>query len=76
MEFTRVDSDISGNPRYVYSWLNLKDDNVSNYKEAIKKANRLGLGSKYRNKKYGGGIVVSSYNLRITEKDIKNSFNK
>lgn len=39
------------------------------YKAALKKANKLG-GSKYHNKKYGGGIVFTSYNLRDLEEQI------
>lgn len=66
INFTRIDNDINGNPRYVCHFLNIAD----NYDEAIKKANTIG-GKKYHNKSYGGGIVFQSYNIEDTAKRIK-----
>jgi hypothetical protein len=66
INFTRIDNDINGNPRYVCHFLNIAD----NYNEAIKKANTIG-GRKYHNKSYGGGIVFQSYNIEDTAKRIK-----
>jgi hypothetical protein len=57
--FTRVNSDVYGNPRYVCHFLNIAD----NYAAAIKIANSIG-GRKFHNKQYGGGIVFQSYNLQ------------
>lgn len=65
MEFTRINNDVNGNPRYVVHFLNIDDD----YKTAVKKANKIG-GRKYHTKSYGGGIVFQSYNLDYLEGDI------
>ena len=72
IEFTRVKSDINGNPRYVCHFFNLLKDNekqVGNYELAVKRANKIG-GRKFHNKQYGGGIVFQSYNLDSTERFI------
>lgn len=66
INFTRIDNDINGNPRYVCHFLNI----ANNYNEAIKKANTIG-GKKYHTKSYGGGIVFQSYNIEDTAKRIK-----
>lgn len=58
-DFTRVNNDVNGNPRYVFHFLKLAD----NYEEALKLAKKIG-GRKFHNKQYGGGIVVQSYNLQ------------
>ena len=58
INFTRIDNDINGNPRYVCHFLNIAD----NYETAVKMANKIG-GRKYHTKKYGGGIVFQSYNI-------------
>ena len=57
-DFTRINNDVNGNPRYVFHFLELAD----NYDEALKLAKKIG-GKKFHNKQYGGGIVVQSYNL-------------
>jgi len=72
-DFTRVNSDVNGNPRYVVHFSKLSteeekkmDYNVfKQYEMACKRANRIG-GSKYRGKDYGGGIVFQSYSLTNT----------
>ena len=64
-DWTRLDSDINGNPRYVIHFLNFAD----NYPDAVKLANKIG-GRKYHTKKYGGGIVFQSYSLPNTEMHI------
>lgn len=74
IDFTRVNSDINGNPRYVCHFFNLLKDNekqVENYGLAVKRANKIG-GCKFHNKQYGGGIVFHSYSLPDTEKSINN----
>lgn len=74
MEFTRIDNDVNGNPRYVTHFLNIPlDADVSiseRYALACKKANKIG-GKKYHTKAFGGGIVFQSYNLNTLIKDIE-----
>jgi len=65
IDFTRVNNDVNGNPRYVCHYLNIDSD----YQTAIKKANTIG-GKKFHNKQYGGGIVFSSYNLDNLTREI------
>lgn len=70
--FTRVNNDVNGNPRYVTHFLNLLN-NYENYQSnlsldqkyalALRKAKAIG-GKKFHNKLFGGGIVFGSvYNL-------------
>ncbi len=70
-DWTRINNDINGNPRYVVHFLNIAND----YAEAVKIARKLG-GKKYNTKSYGGGIVFQSYNLESTEKYIIDSIAK
>lgn len=74
MEFTRINNDVNGNPRYVTHFLNIPlDADVSvseRYALACKKANKIG-GKKYHTKSFGGGIVFQSYNLDTLIKDIE-----
>ena len=70
--FTRINNDTNGNPRYVTSFLNLLSDYENynlglsidgKYNLALRKAKPLG-GKKFNNKLYGGGIVFGSvFNL-------------
>ena len=75
IQFTRIDNDVNGNPRYVCHFLNipLTEEERGNVKEryriAVKKANSIG-GRKYHTKNYGGGIVFQSYNLKSLEEAI------
>lgn len=81
IDWTRINNDVNGNPRYVCHFLSLntvdEKENTTNdwnrisnlYAMAVKRANRIG-GKKYNNKKYGGGIVFQSYSLKDTEKHI------
>ena len=72
IEFTRVNNDVYGNPRYVthfLSLLNEEEQTLSNYNLAVKRANKLG-GKKYRGSDFGGGIVFQSYNLDGLRKHI------
>ena len=65
IEFTQVNNDFYGNPRYVahfFSFLKEDEQTLSNYNLAVKRANKLG-GKKYRGNDFGGGIVFQSYNL-------------
>ena len=58
IQFTRVNSDVNGNPRYVCHFLTM----APTYDAAVKLANSIG-GRKYNNKQYGGGLVFQSYSL-------------
>jgi hypothetical protein len=84
IEFTRVNNDTNGNPRYVCHFLNLLTDEenkkdfstkqdffgiTSKYNYALQRAKKIG-GRKFHNKQYGGGIVFQSYNIEDTEKRI------
>ena len=81
IEWTRVNNDINGNPRYVCHFLNFITDNddydktgiyigIDNkYRLALQRAKKIG-GKKYHNKRYGGGIVIQSYNIQEDERRI------
>ena len=77
INWTRVNSDVNGNPRYVCHFFNLlttkeiESNPVSLYQIAVKRANKIG-GRKFHNKQYGGGIVFSSYSLKETEQAMNN----
>ena len=74
IEFTQVNNDMYGNPRYVahfFSFLKEDEQTLSNYSLAVKRANKLG-GKKYRGSDFGGGIVFQSYNLDRTREHIMN----
>ena len=63
IEFTRVNNDVHGGPRYVIHFLSLLNEDeqtLSNYNLAVKRANKLG-GKKYRGNDFGGGIVFQCY---------------
>jgi 5-formaminoimidazole-4-carboxamide-1-beta-D-ribofuranosyl 5'-monophosphate synthetase len=68
IDFTRINNDVNGNPRYVCHFLNFisdKDEFTSideRYELALSRARKLG-GRKFHNKQYGGGIVFQSYNI-------------
>lgn len=70
-DFTKVNNDSNGNPRYVLHFLNLVPSDIDSmfnlsivgkYSYALGVAKQLG-GKKLHNKQYGGGIVFSTYNL-------------
>ena len=75
IEFTRVNSDVNGNPRYVMDFYHILTPVerdlpfCSRYPLAIKKANKIG-GRKFHNTQYGGGLVFSTYNIGNLEKRI------
>ena len=89
MEFTRINNDVNGNPRYVVHFFTLLSDKEQQeisdkakpfqyitdaYNYAVSKANKIG-GKRYRGKDFGGGIVFQSYNTTNLEKSI-NELNK
>ncbi len=77
-DFTRVNSDANGNPRFVIHFLDCEPDAWKNYDMTLserytrvcKLMNKIG-GRKFHNKQYGGGIVFQSYNLDDTMKHIE-----
>lgn len=76
MEYKRVNNDINGNPRYVFHFLEFLNTEeafkpfTEMYNLAIKKAKTIG-GKVYRGKDFGGGIVLQSYNIGQTIKQIQ-----
>jgi hypothetical protein len=77
IEFTRINNDVNGNPRYVVHYTNLSIPSDANhpghgYALAIMRAHTIG-GKKYNNKQYGGGIVFQSYSLPELAESIKNA---
>lgn len=68
IDFTRINNDTNGNPRYVCHFLTFitdKDafDSITNrYDLALSRSRKFG-GRKFHNKQYGGGIVFQSYNI-------------
>lgn len=81
IEFTRINNDTNGNPRYVVHFFALLTDKEQQeirkkakplksitdmYNYAAVKANKIG-GKKYRGKDFGGGIVFQSYNIQEIE---------
>jgi len=66
VEFTRINNDVNGNPRFVchfLAFLSAKDEFTSleeRYQLALRRSRELG-GRKFHNKQYGGGIVFQMY---------------
>jgi len=76
IEFTRVNNDGNGNPRYVCHFLSLLNSGElsdisihEQYSKALKRAKTID-GKKFHNNQYGGGVVFQSYNIEETEKQI------
>lgn len=77
IDFTRINSDVNGNPRFVCHFLAFINRNEDaklsldqKYTLALKRAKQLG-GRKFHNKQYGGGIVFQMYdgeNRQMSEK--------
>jgi len=65
INFTRINNDTYGNPRYVVHYLQLADT----YERALFLGRKLG-GRKFHNKQYGGGIAFQSYSTKDLEKKI------
>lgn len=69
IEFTLINNDINGNPRYVCHFLNFihSDENIEfkhKYDIALSRSRQLG-GKKFHNKQYGGGIAFQMYSGEI-----------
>ena len=74
IEFTQVNNDVYGNPRYVthfFSLLKEEEQTLSNYSLAVKRAKKIG-GKKYRGSDFGGGLVFQGWNLDGLRKRIIN----
>lgn len=77
-DFTRVNSDSYGNPRFVVHFLQCEPESWEDYtmtlderyNRACKLMNKI-HGRKFHNKQYGGGIVFQSYNIEATIKRIE-----
>lgn len=72
IDFTRINNDTNGNPRFVCHFLvflSPKDKFTSleeRYQLALSRSRQLG-GKKFHNKQYGGGIVFQMYDGEQTE---------
>ena len=55
----RINNCVNGNPRYVIHFLAFGNT----YNEALSNSRKIG-GTVYRAKWFGGGIIISSYNLQ------------
>jgi hypothetical protein len=80
-DFTRINNDVNGNPRYVLHFLALnteaeKAEYLPNkYEIALIRARKVG-GKKFHNKQYGGGVVFQSYSLPHTCEYLNNMMRK
>lgn len=77
IEFTRINNDGNGNPRYVCHFLSFLKPyefhgqyDVSQYDVALSRSRQFG-GRKFHNKQYGGGIVFQSYEIERLGKEIE-----
>ncbi len=78
-DFTRVNSDSNGNPRFVVHFLQCCPESWKGeswkgtakvYEKVCKLMNKIG-GKRFHNKQYGGGIVFQTYSLTETIADIE-----
>ena len=67
-KFYRVNCDSDGNPRYVIHWTAF-GSYAEGYETALKRAKELCF-KVYKAKSFGGGFVISSYNLESTASEI------
>ena len=75
-DFTRINNDTNGNPRYVIHFLNCEPETWKNDSITVRYNNTVSLmkkigGKRFHNKQYGGGIVFQSYSLPGTIADIE-----
>lgn len=70
-DFTRINSDSNGNPRYVCHFLRLLTPSerdsyaTEKYTLALARAKKIG-GKKFHNRQYGGGIAFQVYSMEET----------
>lgn len=80
INFTRINNDTNGNPRYVCHFLNFITDKDpyngidSRYDLALSRSRKFG-GRKFHNKQYGGGIVFQSYDVERLGREIETFVN-
>jgi len=80
-DFTRINNDSNGNPRYVIHFLQCepetwKCDSISfRYDRVVNLMRKIG-GKRYHTKAYGGGIVFQSYSLPHTIASIESIINE
>jgi hypothetical protein len=80
MNWTRINNDSNGNPRYVCHFFALLTPQEANggrnlYNAALIRARKIG-GKKFHNKQFGGGIVFQYYSIPELEKAIKEELAK
>jgi len=81
IQFTRVDNDVNGNPRYVVHFLEIMPDTARNadvsdkYRISLNHARKFG-GQKYRAKWFGGGIVFTSFYIEGLLDELQKSLNQ
>ena len=61
-KFIRLENDVNGNPRYYVGFIELAALVGATTEEVAAVAEKVGF-KKYRGKRYGGGYVLTSYNL-------------
>lgn len=66
VEFTRINLDTNGNPRYVCGWWEF---GTPDYETALRLARKFG-GRKFHNKQFGGGIVFCTYDMDSIKRKI------
>ena len=80
MEFTKINNDVNGNPRYVVHFLDLETSDINGdvlnrYNKTVDKYRCIGA-RKYNTKKYGGGVVFQTYNLESLKNEINQIKNR
>ena len=80
IDFTRINNDTNGNPRYVCHFLTFITDKdpqypADRYSIALNRARKIG-GRKFHNKQFGGGIAFQSYSLPELAKHINELMSK
>jgi hypothetical protein len=85
-DFTRANNDTNGNPRFVCHFLSFTtpsdlaeymgmDKITQKYNLALFRAKTLG-GKKFHNKQFRGGIIFTSYNLRVLCEEVNELLGK
>jgi hypothetical protein len=79
LDFTPINNNYYGNPRYIVHFFTFLTDAERKtygidtrgylFDLAVERSRKVG-GKKYKGQIYGGGIVLSSYNLRDTSEKI------
>jgi len=81
IQFTKVNNNVNGNPRYVVHFLDIMPNTAQNvsveekYRITLNHARKFG-GQKYRAKWFGGGIVFTSFYIEGLLDDLQKSLNQ